>query len=453
MNLIKTTLLYLLCIGSFLSVVLIAAPTEAVEKKTASIDFDGRLADFLDFVKNLQNQGLLDGEVLVARHGKTLLDLQSEYIASSEPHGPQFMIGSVSKQFFAVALLKSLYESSNFGTEELKIADVKRKLHLPISQFLPKESAIWDGCMPDWAHEITLHHLLSHTSGIPNYTASEGYEYSNLIDPKIRWFESYRSTSEIIKLISKEQLLFSPGAEYSYSNTGYVIIAEAIKAITGLPAHQYIQEALFDQIGLYSTANPVQGQWNALRRDPKLSRLAAPLKYDPRGDQKELYPLLHSEDLSVAIGAGSIISTSTDLLKWNQALHKDKTVLPIELYHLLIKANLDEYGYGIGIEENSTGLLLGHSGGIGSYQSLLLYMPEQDLSIVVLSNICYDFDKIEGEFKQIEEGLRDTIPDEKRRNGAAIKTILEKYPNTRGFEMIMDHIGKLFSGIKKGEEI
>lgn len=413
-----------------------------IEEKIEPIDLDRKLAGFLDFVKDLQKQGLLDGEVLVVRNGQTLLNLQSEDLASSDPsNGPQFMIGSVSKQFFAVALLKSLYESSPYDKEELKIADVKKKLHSPISQFLPEESTVWDGDMPLWADEISLHHLLTHTSGIPNYTDTD--EYSNPIDPKNCWFESYRSPSEIIKLVLKEPLLFSPGSKYSYCNTEYVIIAETIEAITSLPAFQYIQEALFDHIGLSSTANPVQGQWDELKADPKLSRLVAPFQYDPR-DQLGIYPPLHCEDISTAKGSGSIISSSADLLKWNQVLHKDQSVLPKDLYHLLITANMDNYGYGIGIENTDTGVLLRHSGSIDSYRTLLYYMPEQDLSIIILSNICNDFDKIEDEFKENVEILRDTISDENELHQSALKMILDKYPNMRGFELIAENIRKLF---------
>ncbi|MCE2982788.1 MAG: beta-lactamase family protein [Parachlamydia sp.] len=383
--------------------------------------------------------------MLVARNGQTLLNLRSEDLVSSEASNePQFMIGSVSKQFFAVALLKSLYDSSSLETEESKIEDVKRKLHLPISKFLPEESAIWGGSMPTWVDEVSLHHLLNHTSGIPNYTAAEGFKYSKLAEFEKRWYESYRSTSEIIKLISKESSLFPPGLQYSYSNTGYVIIAEAIEAITTLPASQYLQEALFDYTGLSSTVNPAQGQWQVLRLEQKLSRLVAPFQYDPRGDQSDLYPLLHCEDISVAMGGGSIISTSADLLRWNQSLHKEQSLLPKELYRLLVTANMDDYGYGIRIEKNATGVLLGHSGGIGSYRTLLLYMPEYDLSIVVLSSIGSDFDKIESEFKEIDETIKDSVPDEKKRNEAAFKIILEKYPNTRGFEMIVENVNKLF---------
>lgn len=411
-------------------------------KEKSSQDFSVKLTIFLDFVKNLQDKELLDGEVLVAHNGQTLLNLQSKEISVSDTSSkPQFMIGSVSKQFFAVALLKSLYDSSVYETEELKIADVKRQLHLPISTFLPEESGLWKGKMPVWAHEISLHHLLTHTSGIPNYTAVEAFRSSNPNDLEKRWYESYRSTSEIIQLISEEPLLFSPGSAYSYCNTGYVIIAEVIEAITFLPASQYLQEALFNPMGLSSTINPDQGQWSVLKLEKKISRLVAPFTYDPKGD---LYPLIHCEDISIAKGAGSIISTSIDLLKWNQSLHKDQSILPKELYHLLITPNFDDYGYGIGVEQGAIGNILGHSGHLGSYKTLLLYMPEHDLSIVILSNICSDFNQIEQEFKEIVAMLKDSIPDEKKRNEAALKIISEKYPNTRGFELIAENLNKMF---------
>jgi CubicO group peptidase (beta-lactamase class C family) len=436
---------------SFLSSMAVSAESAVsietgLDQQIVSGDLDSRLIEFVEFVKDLHKKDLLDGEVLIVRDGQTLLNLRSgDIFAADTSNDPQFMIGSVSKQFFAVALLKALYDWSICETEELKVSDVKNKLHEPISYFLPADSVIWDGNMPSWAREVSLHHLLTHTSGVPNYTESK--EFSNPIasDRNQRWYESYRSTSEIVALISKEALLFSPGSEYSYSNTGYVIIAEVIESITSLPASQYLQEALFDRIGLSSTASPVKGQWDALKQDLKFSGLVAPFKYDPRWDQLELYPLAHCEDISVAKGGGSIVSTSADLLKWNQSLHRDQSVLPKELYELLITPNMDDYGYGIGIEKNNTGILLGHSGGIGSYRTLLLYMPEQDLSIVILSSICSDFDKIEAEIKEINESLKDSIPDEKQRNEAAFKVILEKYPNTRGFEVIAENIGKIFS--------
>jgi CubicO group peptidase (beta-lactamase class C family) len=415
------------------------------ENKITPINLNDRLAEFVDFVNNLQKKGLLDGEVLADRDGQIVLHLQSKDIVASDiARGPQFMIGSVSKQFFAVALLKSLYDFSLCGTEEAKIEDVKRKLHLPISKFLSEQSEIWGGKIPAWTHEISLHHLLTHTSGISNYTAVEAFGHSNLTPKGKRWYESYRSPNEIIELIRKEPLLFPSGSEFSYCNTGYVIIAEVIETIASMSVSQYLQEALFDQIGLSSTVNPDQGRWDILKLEQKIFELVAPFQYDPRRDQSDLYPLLYCEDISVARGGGSIISTSADLLKWNKSLHKDQSILPKELYRLMITANMNDYGYGIENKKTIAGTLLGHSGGIGSYRTLLLYLPEYDLSIVVLSSISSDFDKIEDELNEIDQGLKDSILDEKRRREAASKRLLEKYPSIRGFELITENVNKLF---------
>lgn len=429
-------MIYELCFILFPLVIL-------AEEKISPAQLEIRLMQFFDFVDDLHTQGLLDGEILVARDQQILLHLRSEEIASADsPNEPQFMIGSVSKQFFAVALLKCLYETSPWKTEELKIADVQAKLHAPLSFFLPREAPIWGGDIPEWAHQISLHHLLTHTSGIPNYTDSK-YEYSEIVDSSKYWFEFPHSTDEIIRMISNEPLLFSPGSQHSYSNTGYVLIAEVIESITLLPVSQYLQEALFNQLDLFSTSNPMHGKWNDFKQH-HLSCIIPPFKYDPRGDQMEIYPALHCEDVSIAKGSGSIISSSMDLLKWNQALHKDRIILPEELYRLLITDNMDNYGYGIGIEFPEMGVIFGHSGRIGSYQTLLLYTPEYDLSIIVLSHICYDFDQIEEELQEIEKLLQETIPDEKERDQKAFQIILEKYPHTRGFERILEKINQLF---------
>ena len=100
---------------------------------------DKKLASLVDFSKNLQEQRLFDGEIFINRNGKILLDLHSKDIAAYDSFNkPQYMIGSISKQFFAVALLKALYEFSNFRIEKLRVKNVQKQLHLPISKFLPE---------------------------------------------------------------------------------------------------------------------------------------------------------------------------------------------------------------------------------------------------------------------------------------------------------------------------
>lgn len=439
-------ILLILTILSPLLMVFAESNSSLMIEKEKNIDlfhWEDRFVALFDSLMALHDQALLDGEILITCQDRQLLHLKSESEILEDGTDSQFMIGSVSKQFFAVALLKALFDASQGDTEEVKIEDVKSKLHLPIAFFLPEESPLWGGKMPFWAQEISLHHLLSHTSGIPNYTEMDEFYRSLPNDPDRSWYESTHSTQDIVQLIVDEPLLFPPGSQFSYSNTGYVILAETIEAITGGPVSEYLQKTLFEPLGLSSTFNADQGKWNHLKIDPTFMRLKSSLTYDPR-DHLHLYPFPNGEDVSVAKGSGSIISTTADLFKWNQCLHRDRLVLPEKLYELFITPNLDQYGYGIGIEKNEMGTLLSHNGRIGAYQTLLLYFPDQDISLVVLSNICSDFEKIESESFAIEESLINSIPDEVKRREVALEMIIEKYPHQRGFELIQEKIGHFF---------
>lgn len=131
------------------------------ETQLQSIDV--KLAQFIKTIGNLQNENYLDGEILISIGDKIILHEISKDIESFKE--PIFMIGSISKQFFAIALLKALYESSS-GNITDKISAVKEKLHMPLVSHLPETSPIWAGSMPLWAHTISLHQLLTHTSGI-----------------------------------------------------------------------------------------------------------------------------------------------------------------------------------------------------------------------------------------------------------------------------------------------
>jgi CubicO group peptidase (beta-lactamase class C family) len=407
------------------------------------MNLDRKLRAFYSLAIDLEKQGKFDGELLIAHGDRILFEVRSD-ASLEQQEEPQFMIGSVSKQFFAVALLKALYDLSEDSSEERRVAVIKKKLHQPLSKYLPKECAVWNGSMPKWADKVTLHHLLSHTSGIPNYTDAEDCGYANLLDAKQHWFELQRTPKEIIKLIVKDPLLFSPGSEFFYSNTGYLLIAEVIESITHEKVSVYLQQAIFDPTGMNSTVCPEHGRWDELKRNSKISRLLPPLRYDPKEHRKTIYPELHCEDISTAKGTGSIISTAEDLLKWNLALHKKKSILPQKLYELMITENLDGYGYGIGIEGAGIGLAFGHSGTIGSYQTELYYLPEYDLSIVLLSNVCWDFDKISNEYDAIYNSLQGTISDETECDEAAQETLQKKYPFTRSYGILSKGIVTLF---------
>ena len=381
--------------------------------------------------RDLEQQNLLDGEILVAFQDQVILHLTSRNLASQNN---QFMIGSVSKQFFAVALLRTLYDQSLGNTEEEKIEKVRTKLHLPLSQYIPENSSLWYGSMPSWANMVTLHHLLTHTSGIVDYTSSD--EFSAHMTNGKRFAELPHSPAEIIGLIINKELLFSPGSRASYSNTGYFLIAEVIKSITQQPLDEYLQKTLFIPLGLTRTYHVAEGNWYNLKRDRRFLLLAPERYYDPTNREQNVYPPNSFIDMSVAQGAGSIISTANDLLIWNLAMHRTEVLLPKKLYELMITTDLDEYGYGIGIENSKQGAVLGHIGVIDSYQTLLCYLPEQELSIIMLSNIAVDETKINLEFMNIYTSIENQ--DNQARFEEALKILEERYPPYRGLKKVLE---------------
>lgn len=404
----------------------------------SNVSADPKLNRFFDALENLQKKGLIDGEVLVAKGNDILLDLQSEDVGGqNHENDPQFMIGSVSKQFFAVALLKSLYDTSLADSDQEKAADVQNKLQQSISHYLPADSAVWNGEMPAWANTVTLHQLLSHTSGIFNYSDSEGFEYNQQLDPGMKFFEYPHHSADIIQLVSRDPLEFTPGTKFSYSNTGYMLIAEVIESVTSMSADEYLKLALFEPNGLLSTSNPTIGRLNELGDTPDFNRLAKEWKFDPLHNPEKVYPPMHSEDVSVAKGAASIMSTAQDLLKWNQALHKDKTVLPESMYQILVTANLDGYAYGIGVQNNELGKVYGHSGVIGAYRSYVMYAPAEDISIIVLSNVSYDWHKANSEIADLASSMASKVRDPEARFEMASQIMMENHPITRGHEAIM----------------
>lgn len=439
MYLSKLTLYF--CFIMFSSSLLFSMNEVVLNQKKSENKY-AELNQFIDSIYDLQSQDLLDGEILVVKGDQVLLHELSQDISSFRD--PQFMIGSNSKQFFAVALLKALYDFSLCDTEQDKINEVKAKLHEPLSNYLPEGSAIWAENMPTWANQVSLHHLLTHTSGIPNYVDCS--EYSKQLTPDRKFCEFTHSSAEIIQLISNKDLLFQVGSNFSYSCTNYVIIADVIEAITEKTASDYLQELLFDPLGLSSTTNPDEGKWLELKLNDKYYSLVPQWKYDSTGNQDIIYPDDdYSENLSCAKGSGSIISSASDLLIWNQAIHKSRLILPDQLYDIFTTNNMHDYGYGIGVKNTNFGKMLSHKGKIGTYQSMLYYFPEHDLSIILLSHISADYDKLENEYDALLLSLKCKIPDETERVNEANKIISKKYPSSRGFLKIEDSLNILLN--------
>lgn len=291
--------------------------------------------------------------VLVARGDKVLFN-QAYGMASIElgvPLSPQhkFRIGSVTKQIAATALLTL-------------IDDGKAALIDPVSKYLPD--------YPN-GEAITLQQLLNHTSGIKSYTSIPGYMHN-----KVRY---QLSTAELIAEFKDLPVDFAPGAEFNYNNSGYVLLGAVIEAITGKNWYQYLDDAVL--------------------QPHKLSNIVYPDEQRIIPGMADGYSLQPGQDVSRAgllsmtqpHAAGALVADVNALWQWNRLLHGGK-LLKAATYQQMITPsgaaakNGESYGFGITAGKLRDMQQLQHGGGIHGFVSLLTYLPEPDLTVVMLRN-------------------------------------------------------------------
>lgn len=265
-----------------------------------------------------------------------------------------FRIGSVGKQFTAVAILQ-LIEQGKLGLND------------SIQRFVPDYP--WKG------HTITIAHLLSQTSGIRNYLELE-------TDAKPEEINHY-SPKQVIDVFKKEPLLFVPGTTFQYSNSNYFLLGYIIEKVSGLPYKDYLHEQLIRKAGLKSTFY-IDPERPDSRRSTPYSRFNGKL------EDAELQPV------NLTYGAGALESTADDLLKWHQALYSGKLIKPETLKQAVTAYKLadgseSEYGFGWFIKKLEEAPTVEHSGSTDGYQTDIVYLPTQDTYVVTLFN-CYESD-------------------------------------------------------------
>lgn len=306
---------------------------------------------------------------------KTYLDLNSE-----------FMIGSISKQFTAVAMLKALSEKyQNLAADE-QVKTIKSDLAKPIETFLPSTHTIWANDMPNWATKITVHQLLTHTSGIMDYRK---LKVANTLEEDGKYYyDKAHRPDELITLIKHKKLKFNPGESFEYSNSNYILATAILEEITKMRHGEYLENRFFKPLRMTHTYANADSSYKELEN--KNLNLADQLKYNQSSDFPNLAQPTQYFHFSNAKGTANVVTSAFDLYRWNLALHVKKTILPPELYELMHQDYKNNEGYGTYKFPSMLGPLRGYGGRIGSFTSLLLYEPKRKLSIVYLSNIVED---------------------------------------------------------------
>jgi len=312
-------------------------------------------------IENLINvylkNGKFNGSVLLAEKGNVIYK-NGFGMANMEwkiPNRPdtKFRLASVTKQFTSMLILQLVSEN-------------KLKLDVPITTYLP-----------DYPHKtgdiITIHHLLTHTSGIPNYTSFPVFH------------EMMRDTytpTDMVKLFADSTLEFTPGERFSYSNSGYILLGCIIEKVCGDTYEHELQKRIFGPLKMINSGYE--------HVDVVTNNRAAGYYRIGTSFQNSGYI-----DMSVPFSAGAIYSTVEDMYLWDQALYTEK-LLPKKYMDLLFSKHIPDhdnsYGYGwqlgdmrIGNTQNKV-YTISHSGFINGFNTQITRIPSDKSLIVLLNN-------------------------------------------------------------------
>jgi CubicO group peptidase (beta-lactamase class C family) len=327
-NLIKTTWLTVLLVLS-LSAVRMYAQTSS------------RIDHIAEFYRH--RDGFM-GAVVVTRKGRIVFKKSYGY-ANVEKQSPfakdtRFPIGSLSKQFTAAAIL-------------LLQQDGKLKTSDSIRQFYKDAPAAWA--------QITLRNLLTQTSGIPDFDFSEAVR------------QGPRLPEKNIRTVISQPLKFEPGTAFDYSNTNYVLLAMVIESASGEPYCRFLQERIFAPLRLTQTGC----MWISGSTPHGASG------YRPTATG---FVAAESDDLTSIPGAGSLYSTTGDLIRWTRALHGGRVLNQSSLKEMITPFR-DGYAYGLEVDD---GKRIGHNGAIDGFYVAVDYLPKAKTIVLILSNVSSD---------------------------------------------------------------
>lgn len=307
--------------------------------------------------------GIIRNNKLIYKKGYGMANL--EYDIPNSPTSV-FDIASVSKQFAGYAIAKLLNEN-------------KISLDDDIHQYLPE--------VPDFGKKITIRHLVHHISGLrdwPQTLHAAGW----------RWDEAF-SFDDIMRMVKNQKDLdFEPGFKYSYSNTGYNLLAAIIEKVTGQSFKDWTETNIFKPLGM--SASHFSDDYTDV-----IKNMAYSYYPSDKGFKKSLSAL-------TAYGSSSLFTNVEDLSKW--AIHFNKSIAeknPVFMQMLeegrLNNSTKVKYGYGLAYGLDESFRTISHTGGWASYRTVLMHYPEQQLSFIILGN-AGDFD-LDGTTKAVAHAL------------------------------------------------
>jgi CubicO group peptidase (beta-lactamase class C family) len=277
-----------------------------------------------DYVNGLVKANQFSGSILVARDGKVLVSkgyamANLEYEAPNTPQ-TRFRLGSITKQFTATAIMM-LEERGKLNVQD------------SVCKYVTDCPATWQA--------VTIRHLLSHTSGIPNFTSFPDY---------IKTMTQPTTMDSLIARFKDKPLDFQPGEQWRYSNSGYVLLGHIIEKLSGKSYEAFLQENIFDPLKMTNTG------YDSPARIIK-NRAAG---YETKGEAMVNASYL---DMTIPHAAGALYSTVEDLYLWDQALYTEKLISK-KSFDAMFTPVKNDYGYGWGIGKQYGLTRIAHGGGI-----------------------------------------------------------------------------------------
>ncbi|UCD63089.1 MAG: beta-lactamase family protein [Candidatus Zixiibacteriota bacterium] len=329
-------------------------------QKTGETVVAGDVAERVDaYLAGITSFGF-SGAALVARGDEILLNkgYSLAVAADSIPNTAQtvFSVGSITKQFTAAAIMKLEM------TGKLAVSD--------------RITKYFDNVPPD-KQVITLHHLLTHTAGLPG---SLGRDFEVV------------GRDEMMRRILNAPLEFPPGRQFGYSNCGYSMLAAVVEIASAQPYEQFLAENLFEPAGMHFTGY----------RRPDWSRRTVARWYTGEADNGT--PLEKDYPYWNYIGNGGILSTTGDMFRWHRALLGEE-ILSAAAKQKLYTPFLNDYAYGWDVLETERGVLIQHDGGssLGCAADFKRFI---DSGIVIML-----FSNYSGPDILMEKGVRDRVTD------------------------------------------
>ena len=286
------------------------------------------------------------GNTMIVAKGYGLAEVEHQVSADADT---MFRIGSITKQYTAAAIMR-LHEQGKLGLDD------------DMHEFLPD--------FPTQGNTVTIRHLLTHTSGIHSYTSDGEFMH------KRTGLEL--THDQLLAEFKDDPFDFAPGEKWAYNNSGYYLLGMIIEKISGKPYGEFVEDEFFTPLNLTRT---------------RYDSTPQVIKNRAQGYRWENDNLLNDLSMAMSIpgGAGGLIASAQDMVRWQIALTSGQVVSAESFKQMCTPVTLSngktkDYGFGLVMKEHRGQPYIGHGGGIFGFNSMMSYFPNQQLHIAVVSN-------------------------------------------------------------------